>query len=123
MKLDIAVPLVVFPAVARALPTVVSGAAPHARTVLFGHINEGNLHVNVLDATDRAEEVTDAVLRHVAARGGSISAEHGVGRAKLAWLGLSRSPTEIAAMRAVKRALDPQGLLNPGVLLPPPSCE
>ena len=64
-------------------------------------------------------QVTDAVLRHVAARGGSISAEHGVGRAKLAWLGLSRSPTEIAAMRAVKRALDPQGLLNPGVLLPP----
>jgi FAD/FMN-containing dehydrogenase len=123
VKLDIAVPLAVFPAVARALPTVVSGAAPHARTVLFGHINEGNLHVNVLDATDRAEEVTDAVLRHVAARGGSISAEHGVGRAKLAWLGLSRSPTEIAAMRAVKRALDPQGLLNPGVLLPPPSCE
>ena len=118
VKLDIAVPLAVFPAVARSLPAVVAGAAPAARTVLFGHVNEGNLHVNVLDAADRAEAVSDAVLRHVAAHGGSISAEHGVGRAKLAWLDLSRSPTEIAAMRAIKRALDPQGLFNPGVLLP-----
>ena len=118
VKLDIAVPLAVFPAVARSLPAVVAGAAPAARTVLFGHVNEGNLHVNVLDAADRAEAVSDAVLRHVAAHGGSISAEHGVGRAKLAWLDLSRSPTEIAAMRAIKRALDPRGLFNPGVLLP-----
>ena len=56
------------------------------------------------------------MLRAVAALGGSISSEHGVGRAKPAWLHLSRSEAEIAAMRAVKRALDPPGLLNPGVL-------
>jgi FAD/FMN-containing dehydrogenase len=74
--------------------------------------------VNVLDAGDLAEQVTDAVLHLVAELDGSISSEHGVGRAKTAWLSLSRSATEIAAMRAIKTALDPQGLLNPGVLLP-----
>jgi FAD/FMN-containing dehydrogenase len=59
------------------------------------------------------------VLRLVARHRGSISAEHGVGRAKAHWLHLSRSTGEIAAMRRVKSAFDPAGLLNPGVLLPP----
>ena len=93
--------------------------APAATVILFGHLAEGNLHVNVLGATDQADPVADAVLRAVAAHQGSISAEHGVGRAKVGWVHLSRSPAEIAAMRAVKRALDPAGLFNPGVLLPP----
>jgi FAD/FMN-containing dehydrogenase len=53
----------------------------------------------------------------VADYGGSISAEHGIGRAKTAWLGLSRTPAEIAAFRAIKGALDPAGILNPGVLV------
>ena len=57
-------------------------------------------------------------MRLAAAHGGTISAEHGIGRAKAALLHLSRSPAEIAAMRAVKAALDPGDLLNPGVLLP-----
>jgi FAD/FMN-containing dehydrogenase len=91
--------------------------APDARTILFGHVNEGNLHVNVLDAVEQGEQVSDAVLRLVASYGGSISAEHGVGRAKRTWLGLSRSAAEIAMMRSIKTALDPAGLLNPGVLL------
>jgi FAD/FMN-containing dehydrogenase len=109
------------PELVERLPATVAGAAPDARLVVFGHVNEGNLHVNVLgahDAHDAHDAVTDAVLRLVAELEGSISSEHGVGRAKVAWLGLSRSREEIAAMRAVKRALDPQGLLNPGVLLP-----
>jgi FAD/FMN-containing dehydrogenase len=58
------------------------------------------------------------VLRLVAAHGGSISAEHGIGVAKRAWLGLTRSAEEIAAMTAIKRALDPGGTLNPGAVLP-----
>ncbi len=62
----------------------------------------------------------DAVLGLVAAKGGSISAEHGIGRLKRPWLHLSRSPAEIAAMTAVKGALDPSGMLSPGVLLPDP---
>jgi FAD/FMN-containing dehydrogenase len=57
------------------------------------------------------------VLRLVAGAGGSISAEHGIGRAKAPWLQLTRSAAELAAMRAVKNALDPTGILNPGVLL------
>ena len=100
------------------MPAVVAAAAPGARTILFGHINEGNLHVNVLDALDADEAVTDAVLQLVASYGGSISAEHGVGRAKRAWLSLSRAPEELAVMRAIKSALDPNGRLNPGVLFP-----
>jgi len=116
VKLDVSVPVRDLPGLVAALPGAVRGVVPDALPVLFGHVNEGNLHVNVLGAGDRHEEVTEVVLRAVAALGGSISSEHGVGRAKPAWLHLSRSETEIAAMRAVKRALDPQGLLNPGVL-------
>ncbi len=119
-KLDVCVPLGELAALVASLPGAVTSAAPAARTVLFGHLNEGNLHVNVLDAGDAAEDVTDAVLRLVSAHRGSISSEHGVGRAKAAWLHLSRSVEEIEAMRRVKSGLDPAGLLSPGVLLPLP---
>lgn len=118
VKLDVCVPLDELSGLVAELPATVATLAPQARTVLFGHLNEGNLHVNVLGATEVSEDVTDAVLQLVAKRRGSISSEHGVGRAKTRWLGLSRSAEEIAAMRAVKSAFDPSGLLNPGVLLP-----
>ena len=118
VKLDVAVPLPALAEAVDALPGAVAGAAPSARTILFGHVNEGNLHVNVLNAVDEAEAVSDAVLKVVASFGGSISAEHGVGRAKRDWLHLSRSAEEIAMMRSIKNALDPRGLLNPEVLLP-----
>jgi FAD/FMN-containing dehydrogenase len=118
VKLDVAVPLPALADAVAALPAAIAVAAPAPRLILFGHVNEGNLHVNVLDAVERAEAVSDAVLRLVASYGGSISAEHGVGRAKRPWLALSRSTEEIAMMRAIKNALDPNGLLNPGVLLP-----
>jgi FAD/FMN-containing dehydrogenase len=89
----------------------------------FGHVGDGNVHVNVLGAEaldDEGREALDgAVLGLVAEEGGSISAEHGIGRLKRDWLHLSRSPAELAAMRALKDALDPMGILNPGVLLPP----
>ena len=115
VKLDVAVPLRALADCVAKLPS----AIPTGRAIVFGHVNEGNLHVNVLDAQHDAHAVTDAVLQLVASYGGSISAEHGVGRAKQAWLGLSRSAEEIAMMRSIKDALDPRGLLNPGVLLPP----
>ena len=117
VKLDVSVPLGRLPELADRLAGTIAGVSPEALPVVFGHVNEGNLHVNVLGAGDLAEQVSEAVLRLVAELEGSISSEHGVGRAKAAWLSLSRSATEIAAMRAVKQALDPQGLLNPGVLL------
>lgn len=117
VKLDVAIPHSQLERALKELPDVVAGVAPDAQTVVFGHLHEGNLHVNVLGAKDD-HAVTDAVLRYVASLHGSISAEHGVGRAKTQWLGLSRSAAEIAAMRSIKRALDPGQLLNPGVIFP-----
>jgi FAD/FMN-containing dehydrogenase len=117
VKLDVSVPLRELAGLMDDLPATVAAAAAGARTIVFGHLGEGNLHVNVLDAERHVEQVTEAVLRLVAGRDGSISSEHGVGRAKARWLALSRSPAEIAAMRRIKDALDPAGILNPGVLL------
>ncbi|GAA3239372.1 FAD-binding oxidoreductase [Actinocorallia longicatena] len=113
LKLDVAVPLGDLPAFLDDLPALAGKATPY----LFGHLAEANVHVNLIGADDVAA-VTEAVLERVAAAGGSISAEHGVGRAKTGHLRLSRSAAEIAVLRAVKDALDPGGLFNPGVLLP-----
>jgi FAD/FMN-containing dehydrogenase len=99
------------------LPDVVAAADPAADLLIFGHLAEANLHVNVLGAAD-TEGVTLAILSLVASLGGSISSEHGVGRAKARWLGLSRTRAEIDVMRSIKAAFDPLDLLNPGVLLP-----
>jgi len=118
IKLDVAVPVACLPELVDALGPAIAAACPEARPIVFGHVNEGNLHVNVLDALDRHDEVTTVVLSLVASMSGTISSEHGVGRAKAPWLGLSRSPVEVDAMRAVKHAFDPAGVLNPGVLLP-----
>lgn len=83
---------------------------------IFGHAADGNMHVNVLGPEPNDESVDEIVLRTVADFKGSISAEHGVGSAKKKWLSLSRSPLEIETMRSIKRALDPQGLMNPHTL-------
>jgi FAD/FMN-containing dehydrogenase len=116
-KLDVTLPAAALAAFAEAVPAVIAAAAPGARTHLFGHLGDGNLHVNITGVAPDDEAPDDAVLRLVAEYGGSISAEHGIGRAKTAWLGLSRTPAEIAAFRAIKGALDPAGILNPGVLV------
>jgi FAD/FMN-containing dehydrogenase len=118
-KLDVCLPVAGLPDFVDALPGVVADAtAGRAQLYVYGHVGDGNLHVNLagLDAHDEAAD--EAVLRLAAEHGGSIAAEHGVGVAKVAWLHLSRSAAEVAAMTAVKRALDPQGVMNPGVLLP-----
>ena len=83
---------------------------------VFGHLAEGNAHANVLNVDPDDEAIDDALLRLVARLGGTISAEHGVGVLKRRWLSLTRDDTDRAAMAAVKRALDPAGMLNPGVL-------
>ena len=122
VKLDVTLPIGEITGFLSTVCVAVAGAAPGARCVLFGHAGDGNIHVNVLGAGEggRAAAVEDAVLRLVASLGGSISAEHGIGAAKRPWLHLNRSPAEIEAFRAIKRALDPNGILNPHVLLPEP---
>ena len=117
-KLDVTLPLAALPAFVDDVAAVVADAAPGATVVLFGHVADGNVHVNVVGPEPGDDAVDDAVLRLVAERGGSISAEHGIGTAKKRWLHLARSEAEVAAYRSVKRALDPAGILNPNVLLP-----
>ena len=114
-KLDVSVPLpamAAFAAEARAAVESLGGTA-----ILWGHLGDGNLHVNALGLPPEDERVDETVLALVAGHGGSISAEHGIGVAKRPYLGLTRTPEELSVMAAVKRALDPRSILNPGVLL------
>ncbi len=121
-KNDIALPVAALEAFCAELEVLFARRYPGWEVCLFGHIGDGNLHVNVMKPTDadtsaflaRVKEVDRDLFDLVRKHGGSISAEHGIGLLKKPWLGWSRSPAEIATMRAVKRALDPQNLLNPG---------
>jgi FAD/FMN-containing dehydrogenase len=115
-KLDVTLPFDHMVEFEREVRSRVTAIAPGARVILFGHIGDGNLHVNVLGPPPDDATVDDAVLDLVIELGGSISAEHGIGIAKQAALARSRPPAELAAMHAVKRALDPREILNPGVL-------
>ena len=119
-KLDVGVPLSQLSRFLEEVPEAVS-AAGGERTILFGHLGDGNVHVNVLGADPQDTGVDDAVLELVLDCGGTISAEHGVGITKARWLERARGAAEVEAMRAVKRALDPQHLLNPGAVLAKPS--
>jgi len=120
IKLDVTVPLAAIADFMTELPPLVAQHHPQVSTWLFGHIGDGNLHVNLTghDGADAvvAHDLERIVLSKVVAVGGCISAEHGIGVAKVEWLSLDRSHGEIEAMRAIKRALDPDGVLNPGVL-------
>ena len=121
-KFDVTLPSPALAEFVDRAPALVASVAPHARTWLFGHAADGNIHVNVTGLEPDDETVAEAVLTRVAALGGSISAEHGIGRAKQRWLHLARSATELAAMGSIKAALDPDGICNPGVLLGPPDA-
>jgi FAD/FMN-containing dehydrogenase len=119
-KLDVAVPV---GSIERLLDTARAAATQRgARLIPFGHLAEGNVHLNFLDAAD-PDGIARDVLPIVAELGGTISAEHGVGIAKTKWLHLVRSGGELDALRSIRRALDPTGTLNPGVLDPPGVIE
>jgi FAD/FMN-containing dehydrogenase len=105
----------------------VAAVDPGLRINAFGHLGDGNLHYNVFPAPGRRrgdydhlrDAVQEAVHDLVHALGGSISAEHGIGRLKTADLARYGDPAKLAAMRAIKAALDPLGILNPGAVLGP----
>ena len=118
-KLDVSVPLGRYAEMIESAPAVVRAVDPAARTIVYGHVGDGNVHVNVLGPAPEDESVDDAVLGLVLELGGSVSAEHGIGVAKVDWLMRDRGEATVAAMRAIKHALDPAGTLNPGVLFPP----
>jgi FAD/FMN-containing dehydrogenase len=119
-KLDVAVPVSRLAAYATDVREAIRAVAPEASVYLYGHVGDGNLHVNVVGPPPEDEAVDDAVLELAVAMGGTISAEHGIGVAKVGWLERDRGRADVAAMRAIKQALDPTWMLNPGVLLPIP---
>jgi FAD/FMN-containing dehydrogenase len=118
VKLDVALPLSSLSAGLASLErAAIDAGGPTVRPYLFGHLLDGNVHVNLGAVPDDRREPTErAVLESVLSHGGSIGAEHGIGRAKTAWLSKDRSPNDITVMRTLKRSLDPDALLNPGVL-------
>ena len=127
IKCDVSVPLSDIPGFIDAASRQVQALAPGSRMVIYGHMGDGNVHFNPLRPADTpAREYLDqhystvshAVDQLVHRLNGSISAEHGIGVAKRDDLRLYKSEVELALMWQVKRALDPQGLLNPGKMLP-----
>jgi FAD/FMN-containing dehydrogenase len=128
VKHDIALPVSAIAGFVAATDAALARAFPGVRLVDFGHLGDGNLHYNVQGppGTDGAgflrrheREVNALVYDAVSARGGSISAEHGIGALKLDELAARKSPVALAMMRSIKAALDPAGILNPGRVLPP----
>jgi FAD/FMN-containing dehydrogenase len=121
---DISLPLSVIPEFLMRAPQALARLGDW-RINCFGHLGDGNLHYNVFPARGRtradhaadAPRVTEAVHDLVHALDGSISAEHGVGRLKVGDLERYGDPVKLAAMRAIKAALDPAGILNPGAVL------
>lgn len=120
---DIVVPMRSYEKFARFL----AGLKRRAKLAIptFGHLADGNLHVNIMyhraDAAEakRAEDAVQELMETVVALGGAISGEHGIGLAKTPFLRLQHSPAQVKAMQAVKRALDPRGICNPGKMFEP----
>lgn len=117
LKFDVSLPLSAISEFERHAVELVSTHAPGALPVLFGHIGEGNLHLNVLRCPGEQERhLYEPMMDLIARCGGNVSSEHGVGSRKRPYLAMSREPADIAAMRTLKAALDPTGYLNAAVL-------
>ena len=125
IKHDISVPVSQVPALLERGGALLARLVPEARVIAFGHMGDGNVHFNLSPAAGadsaafaaRKAQVTPAVYELAASLGGSFSAEHGIGRYKREELRRYRSEVELDMMRAIKRALDPGGIMNPGKVL------
>jgi FAD/FMN-containing dehydrogenase len=127
LKHDISVPVSEMPAFLTRERAAVEARFPGSRIIAFGHLGDGNIHFNLLppEQADRTRwidehgtQATAMVHDLVAAAGGSLSAEHGIGQAKLAEFERLTDPVRLHALRAIKAALDPLGIMNPGKLVP-----
>lgn len=127
IKHDVSVPVAALPAFMERAAAAVTRVAPLARLVAYGHVGDGNLHFNLSEPVGSArraaflalqEDIHTAVHDCVREFGGSVSAEHGIGQLKRAALARYKDPVALETMRAIKRALDPRGILNPGKVLP-----
>lgn len=124
-KNDVSVRLSAMPALLEDVQALLAREYPQFEVVWFGHIGDGNLHINVLkpaelpqaDFVRDCERVTELLSTALQRHGGSISAEHGIGLVKKPYLQGTRSAAEIALMRKVKGVFDPNGVMNPGKLL------
>ena len=116
---DISVPVADMPRFMETTAAEVESAFPGSRASAFGHLGDGNVHFHVRGGPveDHAGEITQMVHDLVTLAGGSISAEHGIGQMKLAELERLGPPAKLHAMRAIKQALDPLGIMNPGKLV------
>ncbi len=127
LKHDVSVPISAIPRFLDEATAAVAALIPGARPVPFGHIGDGNIHFNISQPAGadkaaflaRLDEVACAVHDIVHAHGGSISAEHGIGQAKIDEIARYKSKAAIETMRAVKRALDPNGIMNPDKVVRP----
>jgi D-lactate dehydrogenase (cytochrome) len=125
LKHDVSVPVSAIPKLIEAGSALVRGLAPEGDVVSYGHAGDGNLHFNVSQKPDadiksfvaRAPALELAMFDLVESLGGSISAEHGIGRLKAAEFARRADPVELAVMHELKRALDPKGIMNPGKVL------
>ncbi|MGF9761457.1 FAD-binding oxidoreductase [Microvirga sp. 0TCS3.31] len=120
VKHDVSVPLTEVPRFLSEAGEALAAGAPGTRVNAFGHLGDGNIHYNVLVGADHDAGAVNRIVHDVvAAFGGSISAEHGIGQYRVGELDRYRAPTEMELARTIKRALDPDNRLNPGkVLLP-----
>ncbi|ONH27808.1 hypothetical protein BL253_21015 [Pseudofrankia asymbiotica] len=116
LKLDVSVPAARWVELATRIGDVVAAVDTGARVITFGHVADGNVHVNIAPGAEADGRHQDAVFGFVADLGGSISAEHGIGALKAAWLPLSRTAAERALFARIRAAFDPAGILNPSVL-------
>ncbi len=116
---DVSVPISVMQPFLQAIENELTRVIPACKMLVFGHIADSNLHF-ICYTGDKADvkAIYDIVYRNVGEFQGSVSAEHGIGVQKLSYLAYSRSPEEIALMRTLKLALDPQGILNRGRVIP-----
>ena len=116
---DISVPVADMPRFMTATAAEVEAAFPGSKASAFGHLGDGNVHFHVRGdpVRERGAAITDMVYDLVTLAGGSISAEHGIGQMKVSQLERLAPPAKLHAMRAIKQALDPLGLMNPGKLI------